>query len=155
MGMKSRRKGKEGELAVARLLYKAHYNHDPPPDRSVFVRTKPGVRQEKGDIVFPDDFAIWGKGFYAEVKNRQFCLPQLAHSSELHKMIEKAYSEAQKQNLFLLFIFKSHREWWVITDLITPGWWIIYLPPEQIFSMTTLASFCNWWKETKERWRDK
>lgn len=125
MGKKSRRKGKEGELIVARMLYVAHYGEEPKRDRTVFVRTKPGVRQIEGDLIVPEDFAYAveherkPKKFYVEVKNRSICLKHL-WGEEWRSIVIDAIRKAQWVDRHLLFIFKVHGEWWVLMNWISP-----------------------------------
>lgn len=130
MGKKSRRKGKEGELEVARILYRAHYGEEPPKDRQVFVRTKPGVRQVEGDLIVPDDFGFVTyktttgyfatRKFYVEVKNRSICLTTLMHSKEWKAMIFDAARKAEDAGRLLLFVFKVHGKWWVLMNFVSP-----------------------------------
>lgn len=150
MGVKSRRKGKRGELQVGRLLYTAHYGTPPPPDRTVFVRTKPGVRQHDGDLVVPDDFP-----FLVEVKNRSICLSQLL-TAEWQAMLTDAYKRSQQKEVHLLFVFKVHHRWWVATPLTgpTPLFFYFVRPdsdgPVMLCGVLPLDAFCAWWRAQRE-----
>ncbi|MCS7186153.1 MAG: hypothetical protein RMK89_04265 [Armatimonadota bacterium] len=135
------RKGKRGELEVARLLYQAHYGSPPNPDRDVFVRTKGGVRQKEGDLVTPADFP-----FFVEVKNRSISLPKLL-TSEWLKMLSETITKAKRKPI--LFCFKCQREWWVVTNAPIDAQLFIVINQHE-FAITTLKKFCEWWQQ-KER----
>ncbi len=147
MGAKSRRKGKEGELDVARRLYEAHFGCPPPPDRTVFVRTKPGVRQHEGDLIVPEDFP-----FFVEVKNRSICLSHLLRD-EWGEIIKTTHNHSWPQCRIPLLIFKVHREWWVLTRFVDVPLRLAYLNTAvstAFFVLLPLKQFCQWWRQKRE-----
>jgi len=101
--MTSRRKGKEGELLIGRWLAQAWYGQV-HKGRTVFVRTKGGVRQDSGDLTVPDDFPA-----LVEVKNTilhpfkdRFFLAQVAQD-----LIHKALKQGK---LFGLVFFRLDKK---------------------------------------------
>ncbi len=82
MGKKSRRKGVRGEQQIARKFYLHLFGEIPPADRTVFVRTKIGVRQKEGDLVVPTGFPV-----AVEVKNRPIPLLSVLNFSSPFRTI--------------------------------------------------------------------
>lgn len=106
---RSRRKGKDGENEVGKLLWKAWYGADPPRHREVFVRTKPGVRQRMGDLVVPPDFP-----FYVSIKNVISPLHHFFAGGKALGWWADAVVAADKASLSPMLIWKVARgTWWV------------------------------------------
>ncbi len=142
MGARERRKGKVGELEVARWLYRAHYGMEPARDREVFVRTKPGVRQREGDLVVPADFP-----FYVEVKNRPICLTHLLRK-EWQEMVAEAWQRAREARRRLLMVIKVHRTWWVLCDVFSEDAQLQMRCDGESLSLLPLSAFCHKWGQS-------
>lgn len=121
----SRRKGKDGENEVGRILYRLWNGEEPPPRREMFVRTKPGVRQREGDLIVPPDFP-----YFVSIKNRVAPLHQLFSGGQVLRWWAEAVKGAEGAGRRPLLVWKVARGlWWFA---LYSGGWMHHAPLEEL-----------------------